>query len=167
MNRLALVALVCPWLVACEKSPAAPTSHTPSFPRPSFATLANEKVSVAGSFEFNPCPPEEFIDIVDGFFHFVVTGEVGPTSQDITIHVNAQGVAGVGVTTGARYSVPANSKESITITDVPPTLTQDFDLRFRLVRQGSPENLWLRLTFTFTLPSGTTDVRRMEIECRG
>lgn len=166
MNRLALVALVCPWLVACEKSPSAPTSHTPSLPRPSFATLLNEKVPVAGSFEFNPCPPEEFVDIVDGFLHYVITEQIGPTSQSLTIQINAEGIEGVGVTTGARYSVPANSKEEITITNVPPTLTQDFDVRFRLLREGSPENFWLRLTTTFTFPPGTEDVRRMEIECR-
>ena len=167
MNRLALVAAVFPWLVACERSPSAPTSHTPAVPQPSFAIVLNERVPVAGSFEFNPCPPEEFVDIVDGFLHFLVTERVGPTSQGVTIHINAEGIEGIGQTTGARYSVPANSKEAITITDVQPTLTQDFDLRFRLIREGSPDNLWLRFTFTFTLPPGTTDVRRLDIECRG
>ena len=167
MNRLALVAFVCPWLVACEKSPSAPTSHAPSLPQPSFATLANERVPVAGSFEFNPCPPEEVVNITDGYFHFLVTGEVGPTTEDVTIHVNAESIEGVGETTGARYSVPANSSDETIITDAPPTLTEDYDLRFRLVREGSPDNLWLRLTFAVALPAGTTDVRRMEIECRG
>ena len=165
MNRLALVALVSPWLIACE-STSAPTSQTPSLPRPSFATVFNERVPVGGSFDFNPCPPEEVVDILDGYFHYVETEDVGPTSQSITIHVNAEGITGVGETTGEGYSVPANSTEDITITDPPPTFTQRYDLRYRLIRDGSPDNLWLHLSFTFTLPADITD-ESLEIECRG
>ena len=168
MKRLALFAFAFPWLAACEKSPSAPTRQTPSIPPPSFATtIANEKVSVAGTFQDNPCPPEEVVDILNGFLHFVVTGEIGETSEDVTIHVDAEGIEGVGMRTGARYSVPANETDEMTLTDVPPTFREEYDLRFRLIREGSLDNLWLRITFTSTFPPGTTDVRRMEIECRG
>jgi hypothetical protein len=136
-------------------------------PPPSSATLANEKIPVAGDFATNTCPPEEDVDLLNGFLHTLVTGEIGPTSAHVTIRVNAQGIEGVGQVTGDRYSVPANSKEEITITAEPPTFSQEFDLRFRLIRAGSLDNLRLRITFTFTDPPGTTDVRRFEIECRG
>jgi hypothetical protein len=167
MKRLALLPFAFAWLAACETPPSAPTSQTPLIPPPSFATLANERVPLAGSFAINTCPPEEEVQIVSGFLHTVVTGEIGETSEDVTIQVNAEDVEGVGVVTGARYTQPANSREEITITDVPPTLRQEFDLRYRLIREGSLENLWVRISFTFTFPPGTEEVRRFEIECRG
>jgi hypothetical protein len=162
MKRLALLAFAFPWLAACETPPSAPTPQTPSF-----TVIVNEKVPVAGSFAINTCRPEEVVDILNGFLHFVVTEEIGPTSTDVTIHVNAEGIEGVGLVTGERYSVPINQKDEITVTAEPPTISQEFDLRFRLIRAGSLDDLWLRITFTLTFPPGTTDVRRMEIECRG
>ena len=91
MKRLALFAFAFPWLAACEKSPSAPTRQTPSIPPPSFATLANEKMSVAGTFATNTCPPEEDVQILNGFLHTLVTGEIGETSEDVTIHIDAEG----------------------------------------------------------------------------
>ena len=167
MKPLALLPFALAWLAACETPDSAPTSQTPLIPPPSFATLANERVPLAGSFAINTCPPEEEVEIVSGFLHTVVTGEIGATSEDVTIQVNAEDVEGVGLVTGARYTQPANSNEEITITDVPPTLRQEFDLRYRLIREGSLDDLWFRLTFTLTVPPGTEDVRRLEIECRG
>ena len=167
MKRLALFAFAFPWLAACEKSPSAPTRQTPSIPPPSFTTLANESVPVAGTFAINTCPPEEDVQILNGFLHTLVTGEIGETSEDVTIHIYAEGIEGVGLVTGERYSLPANETNEMTLTGVPPTFSQEFDLRYRLIREGSLDNLWLRITFTFTVPPGTTDVRRLEIECRG
>jgi hypothetical protein len=166
--RLAFLAFAFAWLAACETPPSAPTSQTPLLPPPSFATtIANEKVPVAGSFEFNPCPPEEFVDLVDGFLHFLVTGEIGATSANVTIHVNGEGIEGVGQITGARYSVPLNEKDEITVTTEPFTESEEADLRLRLIREGSVDNFWLRVTATSTTPPGTVDVKRLEIECRG
>ena len=167
MKRLALFAFAFPWLAACEKSPSAPTRQTPSIPPPSFTTLANESVPVAGTFAINTCPPEEDVQILNGFLHTLVTGEIGETSEDVTIHIDAEGIEGVGLVTGERYSLPANETNEMTLTGVPPTFSQEFDLRYRLIREGSLDNLWLRVTVTFTFPPGTTDVKRLEIECRG
>jgi len=167
MKPLALLPFAVAWLAACETPPSAPTSQTPVIPPPSFATtILNERVPVAGTFAVNTCPPEEVVDLLSGFLHYVVTADIGPTSADITTHVDAEGIEGVGQVTGARYSVPINEKDEITLTDVPPTSREEFDLRFRLIREGSLDNLWLRITFTVTVP-GTEDVRRLEIECRG
>jgi len=58
-----------------------------------------------------------------------VTGEIGETSEDVTIHVDAEGIEGVGLVTGERYSRPANETDEMTLTDVPPTFSQEFDLR--------------------------------------
>ena len=167
MKRLALFAFAFPWLAACERSPSAPTRQTPSIPPPSFTTLANEKMSVAGSFATNTCSPEEDVQILSGFLHTLVTGEIGETSEDVTIHVDAEGIEGVGLETGARYSVPLNEKDETTITVEPFTESEEADLRLRLIREGSLDNFWLRVTATSTFPPGTVDVKRMEIECRG
>ncbi len=167
MKRLALLAFAFAWLAACETPPSAPTSQTPLIPPPSFATtIANEKVSVANTFQDNPCPPVEVVDILDGYLHFLVTEEIGETSADVTIQVNGEGIEGVGQLTGARYSVPLNEKDETTFTVVePPTVSEEVDLRLRLIREGSRDNLWLRITATST--AGTVDVKRMELECRG
>jgi hypothetical protein len=164
MKYRAALAATALLLVACDQP-------TPTEPRPvlepSFTTLFNEKIPVAPGLAFNECPPVEGVEIVKGFLHFLVTGEVGPTSEDVTIHVNAQGIQGVGTVTGQRYSVPDNQKTSFTFTAVPLTISQETDFRFRLIRAGELDNLWFRVTSTFTFPPGTLDVRRMEIECRG
>jgi len=168
MKRLALLPFAFAWLAACETPPSAPTSQTPLIPPPSFATtVLNERVPVAGTFAVNTCPPEEDVDLLKGFLHYVVTEEIGPTSADVTIHVDAEGIEGVGQVTGARYSVPINETDEVTITEVPFTSREEFDLRYRLIREGSLDDLWLRITFTLTVPPGTEDVRRLEIECRG
>jgi len=168
MKSLALLPFAFAWLAACETPPSAPTSQTPLIPPPSFATtIINEKVSVAGTFQENPCPPAEVVDVLNGFLHFLVTGDVGPTSSDVTLYVNGEGIEGVGELTGARYSVPLNEKDQVTVTAVPFTESEEADLRLRLIREGSLDNLWLRVTATTTTPPGTVDVKRLEIECRG
>ena len=168
MKPVALLAFAFAWLAACETPPSAPTSQTPVIPPPSFATtVLNEKVPVAGMFAVNTCPPEEVVDLLNGFLHYVVTADIGPTSADVTTHIDAEGIEGVGEVTGARYSVPINETDEITLTDVPLTSREEFDLRYRLIREGSLDNLWLRITFTSTFPPGTVDVKRLEIECRG
>jgi hypothetical protein len=168
MTRLGLCAFALAWLAACETPPSAPTPQTPLIPPPSFATtILNERVPVAGSIAINTCPPEEVVDLVDGFLHYVVTEEIGPTSANVTVHISGEGIEGVGQVTGEQYSVPANEKDEVTITDVPPTFSEEFDLRLRMIRAGSLDNLWFRFTFTLTVPPGGEDVRRLEIECRG
>ncbi len=168
MKPLALLPFAVAWLAACETPPSAPTSQTPLIPPPSFATtIANEKVSVANSFQDNPCPPEEVVDILDGYLHFLVTAEIGETSADVTLHLNGEGIEGVGELTRARYSVPLNEKDETTFTMEPSTQSEEVDLRLRMIREGSLDNLWLRVTATSTVPPGTVDVKRMELECRG
>jgi hypothetical protein len=120
--RLALLAFAVAWLAACETPPSAPASQTPLMPPPSFATtLLNEKVPVAGSFAVNASPPVEDVEILQGFLHTLVTGEIGETSADFTIYINAEDIEGVGLVTGARYFQPANETDEIKFTAVPLT----------------------------------------------
>src|SRR5437667_8837723 len=117
MKRRALLAIAFAWLAACETPPSAPTSQTLVIPPPSFATtILNERVPVAGMFAVNTCPPEEDVQLISGFLHYVVTADIGPTSADVTTRVDAEGIEGGGQVTGARYSVPSKSTAQTTIT---------------------------------------------------
>lgn len=164
MQRLALFALAFSSLTACE-SPSAPTPQVPSIGAPSTALIANTKTSITGAL-FNPCAPSEWVTFA-GSIHWKVTGEVTPTSQDIKIHSNTQGIAGVGLTSGDKYNVHQNYKNTIDVTGPPITGSQEYDIRYRLIRQGSNDNLWLRQTVRVTYNPFSVEVIRNEFECRG
>ena len=97
----------------------------------------------------------------------LVTGEIGPTSEDITFHFNAQDIKGVGLTSGDVYEVLDNAEQNMTFAFPPLTQSEKSDVRFRLIRHGSADNLWMRFSFTFTYPPGTFEITRDQLECRG
>jgi hypothetical protein len=78
------------------------------------------------------------------------------------MHENNQGVTGVGLTSGDRYSIQQNAK--IRIVESGPTLDHYQDVRLRLVRHGSADDLWIRETLRIT---SHVEIIRFEIECRG
>ena len=164
MKRLALFALALSSLTACE-SPSAPTPQAPSIRAPSSALLSNTQTSIAGTL-FNPCAPAEFVAIT-GSVHRVVTGEITPTSASIKFHLNNQGVSGVGFTSGDQYRFLQNVSQTFDVTFPPTTGSLDVDTRFRLIRQGSNDNLWLRQTFRITFNPFSVTLIRSEFECRG
>jgi len=137
----------------------------PLFDAPSLALISNDKYPVSGTV-FNPCPPEEMVAF-EGFMHQVVTGEQTATSFDLKIHTNTQGIAGIGLTSGDRYRVIRNSKEDFVASFSPLLVDIEFDLRSRLVRQGSNDNFYLRQTFRISFPPFQREVIREKIECRG
>jgi hypothetical protein len=169
MKRVALFAFAFTWLAACD-SPSAPTSQTPVLKTapagaPSFAKIVNEKFVISGP-EWNPCRPTEFVEF-SGSSHFLVTGEVTPTGTHIKTHINTQGIEGVGRTSGNRYRVLRNVKDVVEFTALPFHSSDEIDGRFRLIRQGSKGNLWLRLTIRTSFPPLKFEIIRNEIECRG
>ena len=164
MKRLALFALALSSLTACE-SPSAPTPQAPSIRAPSSALLSNTQTSIAFNL-VTPCAPAEVVAIT-GSVHRVVTGEITPTSASIKFHLNNQGVSGVGLTSGDRYSVLQNFSQSTNVTFPPLTGSIDVDNRFRIIRQGSNDNLWLRQTFRITFNPFSVTLIRSEFECRG
>jgi len=165
MKPVALLAFAFAWLVACETPPSAPTSQPPSVIPPSFTVLFNQSLPFS-DFAFNSCPPPEVVEF-DGRGHEVITGETGPGSQDITFHFNTQDVKGVGLTSGDAYEVPDNEKEDFVFTSLPLTFDDQFDMRFRLIRAGSADNLWIRQTVETSFPPFNVQVKRNQIECRG
>lgn len=170
MKRFALFASAFIWLAACD-TPSAPTPQTPALKTvpaggPSFAKIFNEKIPI-DQLLFNPCPPEELVQI-SGFLHLLVTGEQTPAGSDLKIHVNLQGISGVGLTSGDRYSIQQNEHTDLQFSNVPPfPFQQETDFRFRIVRQGSDDNLWFRQTVRFSFPPFEFEIIRNEFECRG
>ncbi len=164
MKRFALLAFAFNWLAACD-SPSAPTPLTAPTGAPSFARIANDRIEITG-IEFNPCPPTERVEF-SGSMHFLVTGEVKPTSTAIKTHINAQGIAGVGLTSGDQYRVLRNFKEDLVVTAWPSRSSDEIDVRFRLVRKGSEAKLWVRQTIRVTFPPFKFEILRNELECRG
>jgi len=97
-----------------------------------------------------------------------VTDETTPTEVHVKVHVNAQDIEGVGLTSGDMYRVEDNVLNEFSFTLVPPfEFEQELDVRFRLIREGSDDNLWMRFTARFTFPPGDLEIIRNELECRG
>jgi hypothetical protein len=175
MKRTALCAFAFIGLAACDTPISAPTPRESSLAGPSIpaaqheeqesGTLLNERHPITGTVS-NPCPPAEPVAF-EGSVHEVITGEVSPTSIDTKTHVNAQGIQGVGLVTGARYEVPENEKTDFELSFRPFTIDETIEIRFRLIRQGSLDNFWFRLTERFTFPPFHLEIIRFEVECRG
>lgn len=164
MKRLALFTFAFIGMSACE-SPSAPEPTQLSAEAPTYAMLRNDKIDVSGIL-FNRCAPSEFVRYT-GSLHVVVTGEQTPTSSDVKFHVNTQGVEGIGLTSGDRYSIIQNVKEEFQFSFPPFRFEREVDFRFRMIRQGSDDNLWVRQTFRVSSPPFRLELIRSEIECRG
>lgn len=165
MKRLALFAVAFTCLAGCD-TPSAPTLQTPSVDEPSLAQISNEKFPLSGPV-FNSCPPTELV-AMEGWFHRLTTGGETLAGSDVTIHVNYQGVGGVGLTSGDRYRVIQNDKNTEKFSFLPPfPFEREFNTRFRLIRQGRVDNMYLRQTIRITSPPFQFEIIRSEIECRG
>jgi hypothetical protein len=115
--------------------------------------------------QVNPCPPAELVQIISGRFHVNSVMETDPDgTQTFKVHFNAQGFEGIGLTSGDKYRIMDNDKVEVVITET------SFDLvshdRFRLIREGSLDNLWLRVHVQIT-DDGEPVFTRFEMECRG
>ena len=138
MKRLALLTFAFIGISACE-SPSAPEPTQLSAEAPTYAMLRNDKIDISGVL-LNRCAPSELVRYT-GSIHFLVTGEQTPTSNDIKIHSNTQGVEGIGLTSGERYSIIQNVKQESEFSFPPLRFEQEVDFRFRMIRQGN-QTIW-------------------------
>jgi hypothetical protein len=166
MKRFALFAFAFAGVAACDAPPVptAPTTSALQVPtHMSSAQVLNDKIDISGTV-FNDCPPAEPVAFT-GSIHVLATGTLTPTNIDAKVHENTQGISGVGLVTGDRYSVLENVNEDFVASG---SLVNEFlDVRLRLVRQGSLDNLWIRQTVRVTSPPFHIEFIRNEIECRG
>lgn len=161
MNRLILPVIALVWMSGCDTPAAAPDAQTPDF----LKVHDNIFLPPPPEPQVNSCPPEELVQITSGRMH---VNSVMETTTDGTqifkVHFNAQGFEGIGLTSGDRYRIMDNDKVEVVITET------SFDLvshdRFRLIREGSEDNLWLRLHLQITDDEDPV-ITRFDIECRG
>lgn len=168
MKRFTLLAFASIGLAACDAPPTPTEPALKSAPTgaPSFAKLQNDRFVLSGLI-FNSCPPQEVV-AYEGVFHLLITGETTPEGGDIKVHVNLQSFSGVGLTSGDRYSIQQIEHTDFSFSNTPPfPFEQETDFMFRMIRQGSDDNLWVRQTFRFTFPPGEFELIRNETECRG
>jgi hypothetical protein len=166
MRHLVPYMLVLAWVAACD-IPSGPRSHEAAAGVSSFERVHNNlRIPPPAEPQFNACPPQELVQIVKGRFHVNQVIETGTDgTQTFKVHFNAQGFEGIGLTSGDKYRIMDNDKVEVVITET------TFDLvshdRFRLIRQGSLDNLWLRIHTRLTDPEGEPEITRLEFECRG
>lgn len=162
MKRLLVFALTYVWLAACDTPSAPPVSEitTP----PSFATLFNQRMPISGVVTDNTCAGAEAVAF-EGWGHVLRTGQLTPTT-DIKVRINAV-AEGVGLTSGDRYVLIQNNNAEFVTSAGGSTIDREVDVRFRMIREGSDDNFWSRLTFRLTFPPGTMEFIRDEVECRG
>lgn len=166
MKRFALFACAFAWVSACDTPPVptGPTTTALSVPsKTSDAKISNQSFDISGTI-LNPCPPAEPV-AYSGSIHLLVTGTETPTLIDAKAHINTQGISGVGLVSGDQYNIQENVREDFVITT--SSADEFVDVLFRVVRQGSLDNLWLRQTYRFTFPPSHFEIIRDEMECRG
>ena len=161
MNRL-LVFMLFAWLAACD-APSAPATPETA-PRPSFGIISNERVPLSGVVTDNTCAGAEAVAF-EGWGHILRTGQLTPT-RDIKFRLNAV-AEGVGLISGDRYVLIQNNNAEFVTSAGGSTIDREVDVRFRMIREGSGDNFWSRLTFRLTFPPGTMEFIRDEVECRG
>jgi hypothetical protein len=162
MKRLLVLTLTCVWSAACDAPSAPPTPET--IIPPSFETLFNDRVPISGVVTDNTCAGAEAVAF-EGWAHVLRTGQLTPTT-DIKVRLNAV-AEGVGLISGDRYVLIQNNNAEFVTSAGGTTIDQEVDVRFRMIREGSDDNFWLRLTFRLTFPPGTVEFIRDEVECRG
>ena len=164
MKRFALFSLAFIGLAACD-TPSAPTPMLNAGPPDvSFAKLVNERIPLSGTL-FHSCAPFDVV-AYEGLLHLLITGEQGPTGSDLKLHTNLQSFEGIGAS-GDRYSIQQNEKTDFSFTLPSGAFEQETDFRFRMIRQGSDDNLWVRVTFRVSSPPFQFEIIRNEVECRG
>ena len=165
MKRYILPAFALAWLLGCEAPTAAPEPASDANLISFLRVHENFSLPPPPEPQVNPCPPAELVQIIRGRMHVNSVMETTPDGTQIfKVHFNAQGFEGVGLTSGDKYRILDNDKVEVVITET------SFDLvshdRFRLIREGSRDNLWLRIHMQIT-DDGEPVFTRFEIECRG
>jgi hypothetical protein len=100
----------------------------------------------------NPCNGET-VDI-SGAAHEVVDETLTPSGNvHLSMHINAQGVSGIGEITGAKYSISNSINEELNFA---VGQTQTFNNTFRIIGQGGAPNFNLHFQQHITVNANGT-----------
>lgn len=166
MKRRAFLTLVLAVTGSCDTLPSGTSPSRLSVAAPVLSRDVNVRIPVAGNLLFNPCPPEELV-AYEGVVHMHSVMEVTETSTYLRLHSNNQRFHGVGLTSGDRYSLPGNQRLEVFTSVAGPVYEEERDVIFRMLREGSADNLWLRGKMRFKFPPGEVEIIKLEFECRG
>lgn len=157
MRHTVVLTAAALWLAACDTTPA-PTS--PVVPKGLLPELAATSIWMPLDVIFpNECPPVEDVAF-SGKAHFVFE-ESGGGSR---LFINWAAVEGVGLVSGDRYVIRDNYQEELI-----PSGDGTLEIRehFRMLRQGSPDNVLATVHLIFNLTTGDVQELEFEIVCRG
>lgn len=165
MTRLALIPVLAVALYGCQDSPTAVTDDlAPAFAAVATTDVENLPMSVGVII---PCTGDLVIleGTLHGVFHTTVTGN----SFVSRYHYNPQQLTGVSPTTGARYQGTGVTQEVIAGSFTNGRFTDTYVNNFRMIGQGSGNNLLIHLNFHVTVnASGDVTVihENASAECR-
>jgi hypothetical protein len=172
MRKLTLLPILV-FAVACEQVPTAPTAlDAPDIRASAIPTKTNEIVPIAFG-PFVPCANGGAGEVVwvSGNLHINDHVTINDNRVHVLSHYNAQGIQGVGLTTGDTYRDAGATKETfnffVGVDDFP--LTYTYVDNFRIIGPGPGNNLTFHLTFHVTVNANgvvTTVVDNGRFECK-
>ena len=148
-------------LMACERSSTAPTDGAAA-PRPKFSVVSNEDRPFA--FNINGCTERVH---VSGTFQLLVISTVSESGETLDrFHINADGT-GVGLTSGAAYSVHEVINATDHGRDGTPRVSSGNDTEVLHGEGGTPD-LFFRQHYQFTVNANgevTVDFNAIDSTC--
>jgi hypothetical protein len=156
MKHLVILGATLLGLVSCETS--SPTS--PVSPRDGRDLATVSQWMPLNTIFFNECPPVEDVAF-SGRVHLLSRETAGQSR----LFVNWADMKGVGLVTGNAYVLQDNFQDEIISSSTNDT--EEVIEHFRMVRQGSLDNLQAFVHLIFDLTAGTVNVLEFRVECRG
>lgn len=133
--------------------------------------LFNENIPIDGFLLFSyDCPePEEDEGewvVLEGAVHLLIQGKMTPRAH-LGIHLNAQGISGVGQTTGLQYQGNGAANLTINADDLDPLIVTAV-VNANLISHGPDDNRKLKIRIHITINANgeiTAVVKDIEAEC--
>jgi hypothetical protein len=131
------------------------------------AVVENDRIPFA-LIVFVPCAADGAGEdvLVEGTLHVLITETSNANHLSFKVHFQPQGATGTGLTTGDTYHSTGVTQEHLTLG---PGVTDTFVNNFRIIGEGSDNNLLVQQVFHLTINANgelTADVIRESVECR-
>ena len=123
------------------------------------------------SVVFVPCADGgvgEFVHLT-GKLHILGTTTINGNNFSGTVHMQPQGISGVGLTTGDKYHATGITKGSFKGSVVNGQYQESFENNFRIIGQGPGNNLLVHQTIHITFKANgemTASVENIKMECK-
>lgn len=155
----------------CDSSPTSPVGWQNSAIAQGPPAVTNDQATLSFNGTYlNPCPTEEYVEVA-GTLHIASQTRIDGTTNTVRVSTteNTQGVAGVGLTTGARYRVVQvyhHSEQTL----VGPRYEADRLLKMRMVAEGSGDDSEFHVIYTIRwdpVNGQVLTLKHQAFACRG